>query len=176
MKLITIIYRSSGSNPRSERSKRELVFPEKFDEIILLLYTISMMESESLFIVDDSPDNRLENARRQAPSNGPIILNKFEGAQMEHDRRIQMTETSTQAERAGMAQKKHDYRIRKPRNDNNESRQAELDAECQRKPKSRRLAKEELNIKYMGEREALIEKVNQRYRFIFMYTNLFQDP
>ena len=47
-----------------------------------------MMESESLFIVDDSPDGRLENARQQDASNGLVFLNKFEGAQMEHDRRI----------------------------------------------------------------------------------------
>ena len=47
-----------------------------------------MMESESLFIIDDSPDNRLESTRQQATSNGPVFLNKFEGAQMEHDRRI----------------------------------------------------------------------------------------
>ena len=46
----------------------------------------SAIGNESLFIVDDSPDNQLERARQQAPSNGPVFLNKFEGAQMEHDR------------------------------------------------------------------------------------------
>ena len=58
------------------------------------LYSISMMESESLFIIDDSPDDRLENVRQQGTSNGPVFLNKFEGAQMEHDRRMRMTESS----------------------------------------------------------------------------------
>ena len=42
-----------------------------------------MMESESLFIVDDSPDCRLESARQQGVPNGPVLLNKVEGAQME---------------------------------------------------------------------------------------------
>ena len=135
-----------------------------------------MMESESLFIVDDSPDNRLESARQQATSNGPVFLNKFEGAQMEHDRRIQMAEASTQVERDRMAQKKRDCRTRKRQNDSNESRQAELDAESQRKAKSRRLAKENLNIKNTEEREALIKKVNERYpKFIFINTDPFQD-
>ena len=46
----------------------------------------SAIGNESLFIVDDSPDNQLESARRQAPLNDPVFLNKFEGAQMEHDR------------------------------------------------------------------------------------------
>jgi hypothetical protein len=128
-----------------------------------------MMESESLFIVDDSPDDRLERARQQGVSNGPVFLNKFEGAQMEHERRMRMTEAPTQGKRDRKAQKQRDYRNRKRRNDSDESRQAELDAECQRKAKSRRLAKEKLNIKHMEEREALIEKVNHRYPFIFLY-------
>ena len=128
-----------------------------------------MMESESLFIVDDSPDDRLESARQQGVSNGPVFLNKFEGAQMEHERRMRMTEVPTQGKRDRKAQKQRDYRNRKRRNDSDESRQAELDAECQRKAKSRRLAKEKLNIKHMEEREALIEKVNHRYPFIFLY-------
>ena len=145
-----------------------------------------MMESESLFIVDDSPDDRLERARQQGVSNGPVFLNKFEGAQMEHDRRIWMTEAAkkqitmaefdeitpervAQFESDRTAQRKRDSRNRKRRNDCDESRQAELDAECQRKAKSRRLAKEKLNIKHMEEREALIEKVNHRYPFIFLY-------
>jgi hypothetical protein len=131
-----------------------------------------MMESESLFIVDDSPDDRLERARQQGVSNGPVFLNKFEGAQMEHERRMRMTEAPTQGKRDRKAQKQRDYRNRKRRNDSDESRQAELDAECQRKAKSRRLAKEKLNIKHMEEREALIEKVNHRYPFIFLYWSL----
>ena len=45
-----------------------------------------MMENESLFIVDDSPDARLEKARQRDASNGLVLLNKFEGAQMEHVR------------------------------------------------------------------------------------------
>ena len=48
------------------------------------------MENESLFIVDDSPNNRLQT-QQQAPLKGPVLLNKFEGTQMEHDRRIRMT-------------------------------------------------------------------------------------
>ena len=43
-----------------------------------------MMEGESLFIIDVSPDGRLENLRQRAASNGLVFLNKFEGAQMEH--------------------------------------------------------------------------------------------
>ena len=128
-----------------------------------------MMESESLFIVDDSPDDRLERARQQGVSNGPVFLKKFEGAQMERERRMRMTDAPTQGKRDRKAQKQRDYRNRKRRNDSVESRQAELDAECQRKAKSRRLAKEKLNIKHMEEREALIEKVNHRYPFIFLY-------
>jgi hypothetical protein len=42
-----------------------------------------MMESESLFIIDNSPDGRLENARQRDASNGLVFLNKFEGAQMD---------------------------------------------------------------------------------------------
>jgi hypothetical protein len=96
-----------------------------------------MIESESLFIVDESPDGRLESARQQGVLNGPVFLNKFEGAQMEHERRIRMTEAPTQVKRERMTQKKRDYRNKKRRNDSDESRQAELDAECQRKAKSR---------------------------------------
>ena len=149
-------------------------------EIIPLLYTISMMESKSLFIVDDSPDNRLETARQQGASNGLVFLNKFEGAQMEHDRRICMTasaknqirmpesreittETAAQVQSDRIAQQKRAYRNRKRQNDSDESRQAELDAECQPKAKSRRLAKDKLDIENIKEREALFEKVNQRY-------------
>ena len=55
-----------------------------------------MMENESLFIIDDSPDDRLKNIRQQNASNGTVFLNKFEGAQMEHDRRIRMTERSVE--------------------------------------------------------------------------------
>jgi hypothetical protein len=158
---------------------------------IKLLYTISMMENESLFIIDDSPDNRLQNARQETPSNGPIFLNKFEGVQMEHDRRIRMTaaarnqmrmaefgdinaERIAEIERNRIAQRKHDSRNRKY-DDNNESRQVELDANCQRMAKYRRLAKDNLDIKHMKEREVLMEKVNQRYSIIFIYTDPFQD-
>ena len=88
---------------------------------------------------------------------------------------MRMTEAPTQGKRDRKAQKQRDYRNRKRRNDSDESRQAELDAECQRKAKSRRLSKEKLNIKHMEEREALIKKVNQRYPFIFINTDPFQD-
>jgi hypothetical protein len=135
-----------------------------------------MMQSESLFIIDDSPDDRLENARQQNTSNGIVILNKFEGAQMEHERRIQMTEVSSRVNRDRIAQKQRDYRNRKRQNDNDETRQVELDTNCQRMAKSRRLAKEKLNIKHMEERQVLIEKVNERYSIIFIYINPFQDP
>jgi hypothetical protein len=139
-----------------------------------------MMENESLFIVDDSPDGRLENALQQDASNGLVFLNKFQGAQMEHVRRIAMTEAAknqirmadfdeitpervVQFESNRIAQRKRDSRNRKRENDSDESRQALLDSNSQRMAKSRRLAKEKLNIKHMKEREALIEKVNQRY-------------
>jgi hypothetical protein len=87
------------------------------------------MESESLFIVDDSPDRRLESARQQGVPNGPVLLNKVEGAQMERERRMRMTEVPTQVKRDRIAQNKRNYRNRKRRNDSDESRQAELDAE-----------------------------------------------
>jgi hypothetical protein len=135
-----------------------------------------MIEGESLFIVDESPDGRLESARRQGVSNGHVFLNKFEGAQMEHERRIRMTEAPTQVKREGMTRNKRDYRNKKRRNNSDESRQADLDAECERKAKSRRVAKEKLNNKHIEEREALIEKVNQRYPFILLYIDFFQDP
>ena len=121
-----------------------------------------MMESQSLFIVDDSPDGRLESARQQGVSNGPVFLNKLEGAKMEHERRIRMAEAPTPIKRDRIAQKQRDYRNRKRRNDSDESRQAKLDAESERKAKSRRLAMEKLNIKNIEERKVLIEKVNQR--------------
>ena len=54
-------------------------------KIILLSYTISIMGIESLFIIDDSPDDQLESTRQQGVSNGPVFLNKFVGAQMEHE-------------------------------------------------------------------------------------------
>ena len=86
-----------------------------------------------------------------------------------------MAEASTQVERDRMAQKKRDCRTRKRQNDSN-TRQAKLDAESQWKAKSRRLAKENLNIKNMEEREALIKKVNEWYqKFIFINTDPFQD-
>jgi hypothetical protein len=150
------------------------------------------MESKSLFIVDDSPDGRLENARLQGAFNGLVFLDKSEGAQMEHVRRIEMTaaakdqirmaefgditpERAAQFESDRITQRKRDSRNRKRENNSDESRQAELDAECERKAKARRLAKDELNIKNIKEREALIEKVNQRYSSIFFYTHCFQD-
>jgi hypothetical protein len=131
-----------------------------------------MMESESLFIVDDSPDHRLESARQQGVSN---VLNKIEGAQMEHERRIRITKGPTQVQRDRIAQNKRNYRNRKRQNDSNQSRQARLDTESQRIAKFRRLEKEMLNIKYTEEREALIEKANQRYPFILVYIDFFQD-
>jgi hypothetical protein len=151
------------------------------------------MGNESLFIIDDSPDDRLQNVQQQALLNGPVLLNKFEGAQMEHDRRIRMTaaarnqirmtelddittESIAQIQIDRIAQQKRDYRNRKRLNDNDETRQVELDTECQRKAKSRRFAKDNLDIKHMKEREALMEKVNQRYSFIFIYTDPFKDP
>jgi len=151
-----------------------------------------MMENESLFIVDDSPDARLEKARQRDASNGLVLLNKFEGAQMEHVRRIAMTEAAkiqitvaefgdmtpeqvAQCESDRIAQRKRDSRNRKRKNDSDESRQAELDSESHRKAKSRRLSMEKLNIKNIEERKVLIEKVNQRYLFIFICTDLFQD-
>jgi hypothetical protein len=134
-----------------------------------------MIDRESLFIVDDSPDSRLESVRQQGLSNGPAVLNKFEGAQMEHERRIQMTEVPTHVKRERITQKQRDYRNRKRQNDNDESQQAELDAESQRKRKSRRLAKEKLDIKNMAERQALIEKVKQRYPSMFICADPFQD-
>jgi hypothetical protein len=88
---------------------------------------------------------------------GFVFSNKFEGAQVEHGR-IRMTEAPTQVKRDRIAQIQRNYRNRKRQNDSDESRQAELNAECQRKAKSRRLAKDELNIKNIKEREALIEK------------------
>jgi hypothetical protein len=60
-----------------------------------------MMENESLFIVDNSPDGRLENARQQDASNGLVFLNKFEGVQMEHLRRIAMTEAAKSDQNGG---------------------------------------------------------------------------
>jgi len=135
-----------------------------------------MMESESLFIVDNSPDGQLDSARQQGVSNGFVFLNKFEGAQVEHERQIRMTEAPTQVKRDRKAQIQCNYRNTKRQNDSDESQQAELNAECQRKAKSRRLAKDELNIKNIKEREALIEKVNQWYSSIFIYTDPFQDP
>ena len=53
-----------------------------------------MIETESLLIVDDSPDGRLENARQHGSSNALVFLNKFEGAQMEHVQRIWTTEAA----------------------------------------------------------------------------------
>jgi hypothetical protein len=72
-----------------------------------------------------------------------------------------------------ITQRKRDSRNRRQLNDSDELRQAELDAECRRKAKSRRLATESLNIKTIEERKALMEKVNQGYPF---YTDSFQDP
>lgn len=139
------------------------------------------MENESLFIVDESPDRRLETARQQATSNDLVILNKFEGSQMERDRRKRMIEAKrkqemqllhddprfVQLEKEKAANKMRIHRSTKRNNNDDESRQAELEAECARKAKSRRLEKENLNIKQMKDREVLIEKVNQRYSFIF---------
>jgi hypothetical protein len=75
-----------------------------------------------------------------------------------------------------IAQRKRDSRNRKGENDSDESRQAELDSESHRKAKSRRLTKDNLHIKHMEKRQALIEKVNQRYPSIFICTDPFQDP
>ncbi len=120
----------------------DLIYPQLLyyclqqNEIILLSYTISIMGIESLFIIDDSLDNRLQNAQ-QASLNGPVLLNKFEGAQMEHDQRIRMTaaarnqmrmvefgnintEHITEIERDRIVQRLHDYRNRKRQNDSDE--------------------------------------------------------
>ena len=130
-------------------------------EIIPLLYTISMMESKSLFIVDDSLDNRLETAWQQGASNGLVFLNKFEGAQMEHVQRTRMTEAAknktrmaefyeitpdrvAQFESHRIAQGKRDFRNRKRLNDSDELRQAE----CRRNAESRRLAKENVPTRF----------------------------
>ena len=104
-----------------------------------------MMENKSLFIIDDSSDNRLKNARQQNASNDIIFLNKFEDAQIEYDRRMRMpaiarnqirmaefgdinVECIVEIEKDRITQKVHDYRNRKRRNDNDESQQIEFDA------------------------------------------------
>ena len=67
-----------------------------------------MMENNPLLFVDDSPDGRLQSSVQQDPSNDAVYLNKFEGAQIEYDRRIQMGFNLTQVERDRIAQRKRD--------------------------------------------------------------------
>ena len=63
------------------------------------------------------------------------------------------------------AERKRAYRGAKQNKESNDSRQADLNGECQRKAKSRRLTKEKLKIKNIEERKVLIEKVNQLVHF-----------
>ena len=95
------------------------------------------MESESLFIIDDSPDGRLENARQRDAFNVFVFLNKFEGAQMQHVWWIAMTEDAknqiriaefgestpgqvAQFESDRIAERKRGSQIRKRENDSDE--------------------------------------------------------
>jgi hypothetical protein len=103
-------------------------------------------------------------------------LSNFEGVEMEYVLRIWIREGAknkirmeefdeitpervAQFENDRIAQRKLDSRNRKQLNDSDELRQAELDAECQRKAKSSgRFPTENLNIKNIEERKALMEK------------------